>query len=79
MNSLFRLLLFFRGILLYFVCALYSAVYVLYGIGGLTIIPGTATSNTKHGIVCKLNGACSRHRAAMVQGGSNRGNTNGVQ
>lgn len=54
---------------------MYSVLYSMCLAGKLPIIPGTAASNTKNGIVCKLNGACSRHRAAMVQDGSNRGNT----
>ena len=55
--------------------SMYSVLYSMCLAGKLPIIPGTAASNTKNGIVCKLNGACSRHRAAMVQDGSNCGNT----
>ena len=47
--------------------SMYSVLYSMCLAGKLPIIPGTAASNTKNGIVCKLNGACSRHRAAMVQ------------
>ena len=53
----------------------YYILSVLCFAGELPIMAGTAASNTKDGIVCKLNSACSRHRAAMVQDGSNRGNT----